>query len=126
VTHFWFGAAAVKSRSSRSGARRESFPPGMVVRCLRPLTTPDRPSSPIRRSTGAQRHPMALAAQIRRHLPSPVQVFGCADGGPQRIDEMSIRDHPRRRRGALPVAVRASGDLHTMLTEHPADRLDPR
>jgi hypothetical protein len=51
VTHLRLGTAAVKSRSSRSGARRESLPPGMVVRCLRPLITPESPSSPISRST---------------------------------------------------------------------------
>src|SRR5215217_262248 len=68
---------------------------------------------------------MALAAQMRRHLAPPVHALRGADGGQQCISEPGVGDGARRRRGVLPVSVRASGYLHTLLGEHAADRLDP-
>jgi hypothetical protein len=49
-----------------------------------------------------------------------------ADGGPQRISQASIGNRARLRLGGFPVAVRAWGDLHTVLTKHATDRLDPK
>ena len=125
MTHFRFGAAAVKSRSSRSGARRASLPPGIVVRCLRPLTTPDSPSSRISRSTvhAATRWPWRrrYAVIFRR----PYKPSGVPTVARRRVGEPGVGDRPRRRRGCLPVPVRAWGDLHALLSEHAADRLDP-
>lgn len=50
ATHRWFGAGAVKFRSSRSGARA-AFLSGIVVRTPRPRTRPFRPRWCISRST---------------------------------------------------------------------------
>src|SRR4029077_6995129 len=68
---------------------------------------------------------MALAAPLRRHLAQSVHAFRRADGGPQRVSDPGVGDGPLRRGGGCPVAVRAWGDLHTVLGEHAADRLDP-
>src|SRR4051812_4861020 len=62
---------------------------------------------------------------MRRHLPTPVQAPRRADRGTQRIGHLAIGDGVRRRRGLLPTSIRASGDRHTLLGEHAADRLDP-
>jgi hypothetical protein len=69
---------------------------------------------------------MALAAQIGGHLAPPVHAFGSADRGPQRVGQPGIGHRTRRWFLGFPVAVRAWGDLHTLLSQHPADRLDPK
>jgi hypothetical protein len=50
ATQRWFGALAVKSRSSRSPGRAATSA-GTVVRLVRPRTAPDRPRARIRRCT---------------------------------------------------------------------------
>lgn len=51
MTQAWLGRGAENCRLSRSPARRESLPPGTVVRVLRPRTSPFMPSSAISRCT---------------------------------------------------------------------------
>jgi len=60
------------------------------------------------------------------HFASPVHTLGRADGRPQSVGEHRIGDDPIRRWSSSPVAVRAWGDLHTVLGEDSADRLDPK
>lgn len=43
----------------------------------------------------------------------------------QRVGQIRVGHRPRRSRGGFPVPIRASGDLHALLGEHAADRIDP-
>jgi hypothetical protein len=74
----------------------------------------------------------AVAGQPGGHLAPAVKHLGqwptLRPAGlevPQRVDHRGVIDRPRRGRVRLPRPVGTRGDPQALLTQHPADRLDP-
>src|SRR5258705_12214872 len=74
ATQSWFGRAATKFRSTRSGAGLGSLAPPVVV-------TPERP----RVAATSSAPPRSPGAGLRPGVPPPALVAGRAPGGPQRL-----------------------------------------
>ena len=117
-----------KSRFSRSRARRPSLP-GMVVRVLRPRTSPFMPSAasagppcvwrcPESRS-GAARRPSSAARRAPPAAGRPARRFR----SPQLGDDRGVAESGQPP-VLLPGPVRSRGDLHALRPQDLADRLD--
>jgi len=75
----------------------------------------------------APSHVVAMCAQVQPHLAGtvPATELVIAGRGDQ-LDDLGITQRPARGRPGLVVVVGARGDLVAVLSEHGADRLDPK
>ncbi len=120
-----------QSNGKTANARRSLKLPASVLTVLR--GTEERQKIATKRAGEAAHEAvdcagsraMALSAQVAVHLAATVELFRFADRVPERGGEVRVGDRAGGRWCALPVAVRAWGDLHAVLGEHAADRLDP-
>lgn len=134
MTQVRFGAAAARSRFSRSPARFPSLA-GMVVRILSHVAPPTGracashgPRCPVRSPSPSSCQCGHLAAPLeplRRQSATTLGVGGLGDLADQ-VDALRVGDHafgdPPVAPGPFPVGPR--GDLVALLTQDMTDRLD--
>lgn len=121
-----------KRRLSRSAARRVSLA-GMVVRTLRPRTSPRIRSCASAGPTVCWRRPGSRCGPARRSScgvhrapPGAADLPGAVTQPAQRVDDPRVVDRARRGRTDLPSPIGARGDRQALLAQCPADRLAPR
>ena len=109
ATHSWFGAVAVKSRSTRSAG--PASPLGRRSWCgtASPRSAPAQPCSPsaARRCTGPRRGP---AAQLQPHLAGTEPARNrCSRAVGDQRDDLGVAQRPLRRPPGAGLVVGATG-----------------
>lgn len=67
---------------------------------------------------------VALATEQRDHFPSSIYPLRRADGRQQRVDDDRLAEVVRAGLGAGPSSAGSGGDLHALLAQNLADRLN--
>jgi len=129
--HSRFGAAAAKSRLTRSGGRSPDRS-GRVVRNRRLRRTPCRPTRRISRSTvqrgpGPNRSAMPASRRKRCHTlrARPAAQIAVMEDPIDLHQQRGVAYRPCRGRSDPRGLVAQRGDLAAVPVQHPPDRLDP-
>ena len=106
------------------------------VRCSRGVAVRDRGPHPLpthppiqTEETHQPIHPpvgdiVPQAAQEHDHLPTPIHALRGPDRRQQCVDQHRVPEVARAGPGTDPGPIGSRGDLHTLLPQDPADRLD--